>query len=74
MYRRINLRITWVFVLFLGIILVSQATESEQKKALTFQDVMKFKEIRNPVISEDGLWVTYSSQPDRGDGEVVVYG
>jgi dipeptidyl aminopeptidase/acylaminoacyl peptidase len=33
---------------------------------------MKFKAIESPVISEDGGWVAYGAQPDRGDGEVKV--
>jgi len=49
-------------------------TTAEHKKALTYQDIMHFKEIRNPVISENGLWVAYATQPDRGDGKVIVRG
>jgi len=45
---------------------------AKQKKALTFQDVMKFREIRDPAISQDGRWIVYSSYPDRGDGQVKV--
>ena len=43
------------------------------KRPLTVQDIMKFKSINDPIISEDGMWVAYSEQPDRGYGEVVVY-
>ena len=65
----------YVFVfLLLGIFLVVFPSQAAQKKILTFEDVMKFKEIRNPAISEDGLWITYGTQPDRGDGEAVVHG
>jgi dipeptidyl aminopeptidase/acylaminoacyl peptidase len=39
------------------------------KKALTFADMMKFRALQNAVISPDGLWVAFASQPDRGDGE-----
>ena len=49
-------------------------TAADQKKALTYQDIMRFKDIRNPVISENGLWVAYTTQPDRGDGKVIVRG
>lgn len=47
---------------------------SQSKKAMTLLDVMKFKSIQNPVISENGLFVAYAAQPDRGDGEVHVRG
>ena len=43
------------------------------KRALTFQDIMKFKEIHDAAISGDGNWVVYNAQPDRGNGEVIVY-
>ncbi len=41
-------------------------------RALTFQDLMKFRQIRTPVISHQGDWIAYQLEPDRGDGEVVV--
>lgn len=45
---------------------------SQQKKPLTFPDIMKFRSISEAVISEDGLWVAYTAQPDRGDGELKI--
>lgn len=42
------------------------------KKKFTHDDAMKFKSIRSSAISDNGKWVAYSSQPDRGDGELVV--
>jgi len=42
------------------------------KKPLTFLDVMKFKSVQEPVISDNGAWVAFTAQPDRGDGEVQV--
>ncbi|MBM3285443.1 MAG: hypothetical protein FJY81_06180, partial [Candidatus Aminicenantes bacterium] len=44
------------------------------KKPLTFQDIMKFRAIADPVISEDGSWVAYTARPDRGDGDVRIQG
>jgi len=43
-----------------------------QKKALTYRDIMTFRQIRTPVISEDGRWAAYAAVPDRGNGEAVV--
>lgn len=62
-------------VLFL-VLLVMQGMvfATADKKALTYQDIMKFKEIKDPVISDDGEWAAYEALPDRGDGEVVVKG
>ncbi len=46
---------------------------SAQKKVLTFTDIMKFRQIESPVISDDGKWVSYVLQPDRGDGEARIH-
>jgi len=41
-------------------------------RPLTFEDLMKFRQIQDASISEDGAWIAYALVPDRGDGEVVV--
>lgn len=45
---------------------------SAQKKSLTLEDVMKFRQIKNPVISDFGKWVGFTSMPDRGNPEAVI--
>jgi len=45
---------------------------AQQKRALTFTDVMKFRMIQNPVISNDGAWIAFTARPDRGDPEAIV--
>jgi dipeptidyl aminopeptidase/acylaminoacyl peptidase len=42
-------------------------------KTLTFQDLMRFRAIEKPVVSDDGTVVAYGLQPDRGDGEAVIH-
>ncbi len=42
-------------------------------KTITFQDLMKFRAIQTPALSENGTVVAYALQPDRGDGEAVVH-
>ena len=42
-------------------------------KTITFQDLMKFRAIQTPALSEDGTVVAYALQPDRGDGEAVIH-
>jgi len=63
-------RIAFPFAL-LALVIVTLSTSgiAQRKRALTFQDIMKFNQIESPVISEDGAWVAYAVQPDRGDGE-----
>jgi len=68
------LKLFLFMVIFSCFCLSSFSFQSGQKKVLTFQDVMKFKEIHSPVVSEDGSWLAYNAQPDRGDGEVLVHG
>ncbi|MBN1274590.1 MAG: S9 family peptidase [Candidatus Aminicenantes bacterium] len=48
------------------------AGQSEGQKTLTFQDIMKFREIHHPCLSEDGTWLAYELRPDRGDSEARV--
>jgi len=57
---------------FLSLVLFFVPITFAQQKALTVTDMMKFKHIQNPAISEEGNWVVYSVKPDRGDGEAVV--
>lgn len=46
---------------------------AEGKKPMSLQDIMKFKHIKSSAISENGQWVVYSTEPDRGNGNVTVY-
>jgi len=46
--------------------------QSKEKRVLTFQDVMKFKQIKNTQISDNGAWLIYAAVPDRGNPEVKV--
>jgi dipeptidyl aminopeptidase/acylaminoacyl peptidase len=73
MHWKMNLRRVLSFFLFFSLILAVSAEATEQKKPLTLQDIMKFKHIRNPVISEDGGWIAYGTQPDRGDGDASIH-
>jgi dipeptidyl aminopeptidase/acylaminoacyl peptidase len=58
-------------VLWAAALLVPPAGLS-QDKALTFEDMMRFRSIEQPVVSRDGRWVAYGLKPDRGNGEAVV--
>ena len=56
-----------------GVFLLSSASAAPGQKVLTFEDIMKFKEIRSPALSADGSVVVYAVQPDRGDGGAYVH-
>jgi len=47
-------------------VLVGPSAGSSQDKALSFEDMMRFRAIERPVISRDGRWVAYGLKPDRG--------
>jgi len=43
-----------------------------QGRELTFTDLMQLREIAQPSISDDGSWIAFTAEPDRGDPAVVV--
>lgn len=51
----------------------SHGIRGQERKTVSFQDLMKVRQIRGPSISADGGWVALAAVPDRGDGEVLVY-
>jgi dipeptidyl aminopeptidase/acylaminoacyl peptidase len=44
----------------------------QEKRPLTFTDLMKLREIEQPSIADGGDWIAFTAEPDRGDPEVVV--
>jgi dipeptidyl aminopeptidase/acylaminoacyl peptidase len=53
--------------------LLPSTLAAQEKRTLTFVDLMKFRQVENPAISEDGGWIAFTAAPDRGDGEVIVH-
>ncbi len=68
-----GLCLLWPAALAIGAPATPAAPAAPGTKTITFQDLMKFRAIGAPVISEDGTVVAYGLQPDRGDGEGVVH-
>jgi len=72
----LNRRSAFVFSVLIGLALLAAAAApaaaSPPKRPLTFLDVMKFRAIQEPAVSENGEWIAFTAQPDRGDGEVQV--
>ena len=44
------------------------------KRPLTMEDLLSWKGIRNPTLSNDGRWMAYVLAPNEGDAEFVVRG
>src|SRR5690625_5457938 len=59
-----------VFLLLLLICFGTDALTAQEQ--FTFEDVMKFEDIKTPVISADGKWVAYGIWPEIGDGETLI--
>lgn len=58
-----------------GLLLVltlSAGLLNAQNRQLTFEDIMRWEDISDEAISDDGRWLAYGVWPDRGDGEVRV--
>ncbi len=72
--RYLNRKISLLGLITCIVLTFGLPSYAAQKKILTFEDVMRFKEIQDPVISENGSWVAFWTQPDRGDGEAVIRG
>ena len=65
-------RLRRLWPLFALALCLAQPLLAQEKRALTFADLMRFQTIDDPVISDDGAWIAFTAAPDRGDGEAVV--
>jgi dipeptidyl aminopeptidase/acylaminoacyl peptidase len=52
--------------------LLATPVTAQDKRTLTYVDLMKFRQVQNASISKDGSWIAFAAAPDRGDGEVIV--
>ncbi len=64
--KRLSASIAFL-VFIIGLPFLAQAQDQ-----LTFEDVMKFEDITQSSISDQGNWLMYTVAPDRGDARVVV--
>ena len=72
MRMSVSRRVFPILAAALVFVLAGGLSAQEGKKVLTFEDIMKFKEIRTARISEDGVWAAYAVEPGRGDGAAFV--
>lgn len=52
----------------------TQPQASSQPRTLSLEDLLSWKGIRSPTISNDGRWMAYILAPNEGDAELVVRG
>jgi len=50
----------------------SPATTSPLRPLESIKDIMAWKTIRSPLVSDNGQWFAYYLGPNEGDGEVIV--
>ncbi len=64
-----------IFKLFLFLLASTTVSLSanEQKKPLTHDDYGLWNDIIQPVISENGNWISYQVNPQDGDGILCIY-
>lgn len=53
-------------------LLLSVFINAQQKQVLTIKDIMKFENIFDKEISNEGNFAAYSVKPDRGNGYLVI--
>jgi len=61
-----------IFTLFFSILFLANISAASAQGQFTFEDVMKFKSINNPVLSANGDWIAFGVWPERGDGEARI--
>ena len=44
------------------------------RRPLSMEDLLSWKGIRSPALSNDGRWMAYILAPNEGDGEFIVRG
>jgi len=62
-----------VLLLLLALIVVPGSSRAQEPGRLTYEDLMKVRQVQQPSISHDGRWVALAATPDRGDSEVLVH-
>ncbi len=66
-------RILQKLILLTVLLTVGLFSMAQGTKALTVDDMMKFRQIQSPSISPNGKWVLLTARPDRGDPEVQIF-
>jgi hypothetical protein len=46
--------------------------QASQKRAIELEDIIKWKSLGSPAVSNDGQWFAYRLGPGEGDAQIVV--
>ncbi|HEX3747157.1 MAG TPA: prolyl oligopeptidase family serine peptidase [Bryobacteraceae bacterium] len=61
-----------VLTLFLGAGLFTAISQADGSHPLTLADILSWKRIQAPAVSNDGQWLAYRVTPAEGNAEVVI--
>jgi dipeptidyl aminopeptidase/acylaminoacyl peptidase len=70
--ERASNRFRSLLAVALTLLIVSVNVYSQEKRPLELTDIMQFRQIGSPAISDNGSWVVHAAVPDRGDPDVLV--
>ncbi len=59
-------------LILLSLFIVSICLQSQNKKPMTFEDVLRFQYISHSVIADSGDWVAYTISMERGDPQTIL--
>ena len=66
----------YVVYLSLCLLLVMNAASyraaAQEQRAIVLDDIIAWKALSAPVLSEDGAWFAYRLSPIEGDGDVII--
>ena len=60
-------------ILICLVLLIGKQLFSQEKRSLTFDDIVKWNRITEKVISDDGTLIAFTTEPWEGDPTVTLY-
>ncbi|OFY25639.1 MAG: hypothetical protein A2X01_19955 [Bacteroidetes bacterium GWF2_35_48] len=60
-------------IFFFVVIFLSSICVAQQKKTITPSVFDSWKDLENQTISDDGNWISYEINPQKGDGILYIY-
>lgn len=61
------------FSFIFAFVLILNFSNAQQKKALSFDDYDHWKSLAKQKISNNGQWISYEINPQKGDGYLYIY-
>ena len=68
----VSVRVCLRGIVLLAVFVSLSLPVAAQQRPMTFTDVMQFRDVEGVMMSDDGSFVGFTAEPDRGDPEAVV--